>query len=472
MVMQDRREGCATKNVWDLCYEGERGRSFRVTVLASREVLVEDEEPLQLDRPDANEVRPRRESLSEIKAMIEQLVAKDWPEARLDSYGKSLTLSYKTRGFQIWRTENSGPSSESPLIEIGPQPGGLWLRVQEIDCPSWPVFERDRRSAYRQGYWGSMKDVYYLTDPRKAILAEWRLPTDMHPLFLTDDTGKMFRQLDEILGRRAQWPRDTSPPISLADALRMAEKSLRQVPPERYCYHARLVAPPCQDVHHGGWLLYFPASDGTQTEVTVRMDGKVQIDERYIDDEWVGSIYLNRWANLEVNHEFDRRDMKPGDPSVLLRAIGNRVAKLLAERSVVASVEVSGSDLAVKYKTTTYRVYPWSRTENGYAYSKELRDAVGPTADGFWLQARVVPKESACDIFDFWPSPPYYRSSVHVFNLDDWFSSLEPPDPVLEVELRMGNSEHPVILAREFDDLIQVAIDADRRDRRIRKQQR
>ena len=450
-----------TVNHWELVYQGRGDEQFVVSVEPPGEVVIQRRDSRQGGAPRGPAAR--RKNLGEVKRLIELLLAKTAIPARLESAGNSITLSYKTRAFKVWRIGEDGEPAAEPVEEIGPDVGGLWLRVVEVDAGDWPPSVLLSSSADQQGYWYTAEYVHCLSDPRKALIARWRVQNNCVgfgfgsvPFMGGGEAQRLATRLGEILGACPEWQPEHAPPIPLAKTLALAEQVLGEESRVRYCYTVGLCGDPRGDVQFGAWQLYYPAEDGSVRRIAVRMDGKTRVGKKEELPEGWGGL-----RSLDGREPTDG----PGDigSAPVLAAVAKSLEQALAKRSLRASVTVEGATLTAAYKTTTYQVYPCLDEEERKTrsfrkgllptagrYGRRLVEVVGPKPGGFWLRVRYRTLTDAEQVYPtLEPSPPYFLISRDFLSLVPAVSQatgagLVEDDPILDIELRMGNGESAI----------------------------
>lgn len=73
-------------------------------------------------------------------------------------------------------------------------------------------------------------------------------------------------------GRHIAWKAEEKPPVSLKDALELAEKELERMPSEYYCVAASLA----KTFSQGDWELHFASTAGDSVWVSVGSDSSVR----------------------------------------------------------------------------------------------------------------------------------------------------------------------------------------------------
>lgn len=82
-----------------------------------------------------------------------------------------------------------------------------------------------------------------------------------------------------VYARRIAWKPTEKPPVSLADAIKLAEAQLQKEKVQYFCIGASLA----KTFSEGDWELNFSSKDGKQMTVSVGSDMKVRQSEQRFD---------------------------------------------------------------------------------------------------------------------------------------------------------------------------------------------
>jgi hypothetical protein len=224
---------------------------------------------------------------------------------------------------------------------------------------------------------------------------------------------------------------------------------------KRYCVGFWLEGDQKSDQRNGKWRFSYPAADGSEKHVVVRMDGRVWIEDWERNDYEM--LYPNQgWGFHAVSDD--------------LRVVKQRLEKLFAEESIDAKVLVRGKRLIARYNVRKYEIHPRNECQGPFlvepggpapkrsaSFATNLVECVGPRRDGFWLEIGYdtpAGASSGCS----WDVPEYYWDLRHgafpTATLPDGPPpSLSGPPPLqLVYQLRCGSGmklelRHRIVMA-------------------------
>jgi hypothetical protein len=202
-------------------------------------------------------------------------------------------------------------------------------------------------------------------------------------------------------GTTYRWNPNKRPPLSLAEALRRADKLLGDDAENRYCTGVVLYGNKSGDGKECYWNLYYSAADGSKKLV-------------YIDHTGQGEVQI-------FNGAIDWRE-KPGRRTGL-NDIATRLNDVLKANGYEARATVKDRKLTLRARSRTFRVY--RKTESG-AFGDELVDVIGPKHDGFVIDAHELDHldREAYEVFEQGPYWNVNRTN-HVLTGKDRFVKVQ-----------------------------------------------
>jgi hypothetical protein len=402
-----------------------------------------------LEKPATN---VRRKNLDEIKRLIEELIAERAVPVTVESDADCLTVQFRPRKFMIHTLQEDGEYSDQPKTFTGPDLGGFCLRICSTELVDWRSSYAWSTSSDNSYYWRSGRRTVYLTGAGKYMAVEWRVDRDAPwSFFDVRNRGGGFGssvavELEDVLepnivllGRASKWRTNVQPSIPLADALERAEVALGMEAKRRYCTHFVLEGDPRSDRRFGKWNLLYPAEDGSQKLVVVRMDGRVTVDDwKRVDD-------LKYFVDTGPRYIAVSNDME---------VVKRRLERLLAKEAPGAQVVIKGDTLIASRNVRSYRIHPRPEDDRPAVFAEEhppsgrqppfaetLVDCVGPRSNGFWLRitydnrwASIGPPQELAEYY--WDVRRGLIPTAKPKPKPGFI--LEPPPPSLIYELRSG----------------------------------
>lgn len=184
-----------------------------------------------------------------------------------------------------------------------------------------------------------------------------------------------------------KWRDRVRPPVSLKQALTIAETLLGDDAKNRFCIEVSIYGNPMGAPKPGAWNLFFAADDGSKKYVYVDMDGNGRIST------WNEAIDWTKDAGR-------RRDMQD---------VQGRLKALFEKEKLDATLERNGEQLIARYRMRMYDIY---RTEKDGSFADDLTKEAGPKHDGFIIDAQIV--EEGTDYFHF-DQGPYWIELTQLF---------------------------------------------------------
>lgn len=162
------------------------------------------------------------------------------------------------------------------------------------------------------------------------------------------------------------WVDTNRPPVSLADALKEAERLLGDDRARHYCINAHIYGNEKGDGKEGAWNLMFGCADGSRKHVYVNMQGKADIRI------WNGPV------------DWSANDGRRTD----LIDVRDRIVGVLESHSLEAETKsVVDSVLTI---TKSSRRFSLHALEADGGYSSETQEMVGPKNDGICIRVTHV----------------------------------------------------------------------------------
>lgn len=177
------------------------------------------------------------------------------------------------------------------------------------------------------------------------------------------------------------WNDRVRPPVSLRQALDIADQLLGDDAKDRYCVDVSIFGNPMGAPKPGAWNLLFAAEDGSKKQVYVDMDGNSKLST------WNEAIDWTKDAGR-------RRDLED---------VQSRLQALFAKENLDVKLQLTGQILSGHYRTREYQIY---RTRDDGSYTTELSLVDGPEHDGFLFEAEIVEEGTDYQPYD---SAPYWR---------------------------------------------------------------
>lgn len=184
-----------------------------------------------------------------------------------------------------------------------------------------------------------------------------------------------------------KWRDRVRPPVSLKQALTIAESLLGEDAKNRFCIEVSIYGNPTGAPKPGAWNLFFAADDGSKKHVYVDMDGNGKIST------WNEAIDWTKDAGR-------RKDIQD---------VQERLKALFDKETLDATLERDGERLIARYRARMYEIY---RAEKDGSFAEDLTKEVGPKHDGFIIEAQIV--EEGTDYFHF-EHGPYWIEHTQLF---------------------------------------------------------
>lgn len=181
------------------------------------------------------------------------------------------------------------------------------------------------------------------------------------------------------------WHDRVRPPVSLREALDIAEKLLGEDAANRYCVEVSIYGNPMAAPKPGAWNLFFAAADGSRKHVYVDMDRNAKLST------WNEAI---DWKK-DAGHRLDLNDAFV------------RLKSLFEKEKLDVQLEKNDNRLTAQFNTRNYRFH--SQNLDG-SYETELTEEIGPAHDGFIINASILDEQ-----IDFNRSVPYWREQTQTF---------------------------------------------------------
>lgn len=183
------------------------------------------------------------------------------------------------------------------------------------------------------------------------------------------------------------WRDRVRPPVSLREALDIAEQLLGDDAKNRYCVDVSIYGNPMGAPKPGAWNLLFAAEDGSKKQVYVDMDRNSKLTT------WNEAIDWKKDAGRRTN----------------LNDVLARLKALFDKENLDAQLELQNGHLVGRYRTRIYQIY---KIQPNGSYSTELTEEIGPEHDGFAFDAEIVDEGS--DYFHF-DSAAYWMEYTQVY---------------------------------------------------------
>lgn len=210
-----------------------------------------------------------------------------------------------------------------------------------------------------------------------------------------------------VIASTYAWNKLKRPPISLAEALTLVEKTLGKEAATRYCLNASLNGNQNGNGQEGAWNFIYAANDGSRNRVWVDMQGKVSVDL------WNGPV--------------DPEEKK--GPHRDLNDVKRQLEALFQQYKIDAQLVLENDVLRADYRTRDFLVY---EEKSPGEFGEQPVTMRGPKADGVWLEIRLTNQIDRRDYFC--DDDPHYWS----WQRGTFYTTV--PTRYLSVDMRSGRT--------------------------------
>lgn len=371
------REGDGKDGAWNLYFEGGATRlSFFMDLDGTKRLSSYTPPPAAL----AKDIK----SLAD----VEQALAGSLhlpTDAVVVREGNTVTVSSKTRTYQVHPTIRWGEYGDDTVRTFGPDAYGLILRIREIKSGFVPRVGLSESHPYRNGYRRLFPG--FDRDHELLVEAEYGQHGSEAASHLTALIGTST--FVSVLDQR--------PTVSFLEALKLAQAALGKEDAARYyCFDASAPDHGPKVAREGQWWLQFGATDGSQKIVHVDARGKAEVVD-----------------HMPPAFE-DQKKLKSLDDAATV------FPEFLRSQKLKGIVKRDGETLRVEADVRKYTVHA-AKEEGGYAI--ETSEIIGPAARGLVVNIREtdhdekllerIEKQHWGQHLD-WRPGPYFSSTTDI----------------------------------------------------------